>query len=56
MLRPTIFDIGKEEAIPSKAGMHKFADLCSKSVPFLLELKWIWTEGELEEEGRRDLC
>ena len=41
MLRPRIFDIKKEEAIPSKAGTHKFADLCSKSVPFLLELKWI---------------
>ena len=41
MLRPRIFDIKKEEAIPSKAGTHKFADLCSKSVPFLMELKWI---------------
>lgn len=45
MLRPRIFDIGKEEAIPSKAGTHKFADLCSTSVPFLLELKWIGRKG-----------
>ena len=41
MLRPRIFDIKKEEAIPSRAGTHKFADLCSNSVPFLMELKWI---------------
>jgi len=50
MLRPTIFDIGKEEAIPSKAGMHKFADLCSKSVPFLLELKWIGQKGSWKKK------
>ena len=31
MLRPTIFDIAKEEAIPSKAGTHKIADLCSNT-------------------------
>ena len=45
MLRPTIFDIGKEEAIPSKAGTHKVADLYSENVPFLLELKWIGRKG-----------
>lgn len=45
MLRPRIFDITKEEAIPSKAGGHKFADLCSKAVPFLIELKWIDRKG-----------
>ena len=45
MLRPLIFDITKEEAIPSKAGSHKFADLCSKAVPFLIELKWISRPG-----------
>ena len=45
MLRPTIFDIAKEEAIPSKAGTHKFADLYSNAVPFLLELKWIGRRG-----------
>ena len=41
MLRPIIFDITKEEAVPPRAGTHKFADLCSKAVPFLIELKWI---------------
>ena len=49
MLRARISDIGKEEAIPSKAGTHKFADLCSNHVPFLLELKWIGRKGT----GRR---
>ena len=46
MLRPRIFDIAKEEATPSKAGTHKFADLYSKAVPFLLELKWIGRKGD----------
>lgn len=50
MLRPTIFDIGKEEAIPSKAGTHKYADLCSNSVPFLLELKWIGRKGSWKKK------
>ena len=45
MLRPRILDITKEEAIPSKAGTHKFADLCSSSIPFLIELKWIGKKG-----------
>ena len=45
MLRPRIFDIAKEEAIPSKAGTHKFADLFSNGVPFLLEVKWIGRKG-----------
>lgn len=45
MLRPRIADIKKEEAIPSRAGTHKFADLCSKSVPFLIEVKWINKQG-----------
>ena len=45
MLRPRIFDIVKEEAVPSKAGGHKFADLCSKAVPFLVEVKWIGRKG-----------
>lgn len=35
----------KEEPIPSKAGTHKFADLCSNSVPFLIEIKWIGRKG-----------
>ena len=45
MLRPKIFDIKKEEPVPSKAGTHKFADLCSKCVPFLIGLKWIGRKG-----------
>ena len=50
MLRPRIYDIGKEEAIPSKAGTHKFADLCSNHVPFLLELKWIGRKGDWKKK------
>ena len=45
MLRPVIFDISKEAAVPAKAGTHKFADLCSKAVPCLIELKWINKRG-----------
>ena len=45
MLRPRIFDITKEEPVPSKAGTYKFVDLCSNAVPFLVELKWIGRSG-----------
>lgn len=45
MLRPRVFDIKKEEHIPSKAGTHKVVDLCSNAVPFLVELKWIGRNG-----------
>ena len=45
MLRPVIFDITKEEAVPSRARTHKFADLCSKAIPCLIELKWIGKRG-----------
>ena len=45
MLRPRIFDITKEEAVPSKAGTYKIVDLCSKAVPFLIEVKWIGRRG-----------
>ena len=45
MLRPRIFDITKEEPVPSKAGTHKIVDLCSKAVPFLVEVKWIGRRG-----------
>ena len=41
MLRPIIFDIEKEEVVPSRAGSHKIVDLCSPGVRLLIELKWI---------------
>lgn len=41
MLRPLVYDLGKEEAIPSRGGTHKFVDLCSKAVKLLVEVKWI---------------
>jgi len=41
MLRPVVFDLAKEEAVPSRAGTHKFVDLYSKSVKLFLEVKWI---------------
>lgn len=46
MLRPLIFDIGKEEAIPSRGGTHKLVDLCSKAVKLMLEVKWIARHGQ----------
>src|SRR6266513_1889813 len=41
MLRPFVFDLAKEEAIPSRAGTHKFVNLYSSAVKLLLEVKWI---------------
>ena len=41
MLRPLVADIRKEEAVPSKAGSHKFVDFCSLGLRLLIELKWI---------------
>jgi hypothetical protein len=46
MLRPLVFDLGKEEAVPSRGGTHKFVDLCSKAVKLLLEVKWIARPGQ----------
>jgi hypothetical protein len=34
MLRPAVFDLVKEEPIPSLAGTHKFVDLCSEASKF----------------------
>jgi REase_DpnII-MboI len=41
MLRPVVFDLLKEEAVPSQAGTHKFVDLCSKALRLFVEVKWI---------------
>ena len=41
MLRPTLFDISKEEPIPSKAGLYGYVDLYSAAVRLLIELKYI---------------
>lgn len=46
MLRPLVFDICKEEAVPSRGGRHKFVDLCSKAVKLMLEVKWIGRSGQ----------
>lgn len=46
MLRPIVFDISKEEAIPSRGGTHKFVDLCSNAVKLMLEVKWIAKSGQ----------
>ncbi len=45
MLRPRIFDLTKEEPVPSKAGTYKIVDLCSNAVPFLVEVKWVGRRG-----------
>ena len=41
MLRPLLFDLVKEEVIPSKGGTSKKVDLCSNAARLLIELKWI---------------
>lgn len=46
MLRPLVFDIVKEEAVPSRGGTHKFVDLCSKAVKLMIEVKWIARSGQ----------
>jgi len=46
MLRPLVFDISKEEAVPSRGGTHKFVDLCSKAVKLMVEVKWIARTGQ----------
>lgn len=46
MLRPLVFDLGKEEAVPSRGGTYKFVDLCSKAVRLMLEVKWIARPGQ----------
>jgi REase_DpnII-MboI len=46
MLRPIVFDLAKEEAVPSRAGTHKLVDLYSKAVKLFLEVKWIAKRGQ----------
>jgi len=46
MLRPLVYDLGKEEGVPSRGGTHKFADLSSKAVKLLIEVKWISRRGQ----------
>jgi hypothetical protein len=35
----------REEPIPSKAGSHKFVDLCSATSRLLIEVKWVGRRG-----------
>ena len=41
MLKPVLFDLAKEEAVPSVAGLHKFVDLYSKAARIFVEVKWV---------------
>jgi hypothetical protein len=41
MLRAAISDIRTEEAVPSRSGTHKFADLASELAGVFIEVKWI---------------
>lgn len=41
MLKPVLFDLTKEEPVPSLAATHKFVDLCSKTARIFIEVKWI---------------
>lgn len=45
MLRAAIFDIKREEPIPSRAGTHKFIDIYSETAQLLIEVKWISKKG-----------
>ena len=45
MLRPLLWDLGKEVAVPPLAGRHRFCDLCSEGARLLIELKWIDKPG-----------
>ena len=46
MLRPIVFDLAKEEAVPSRGGTHKFVDLYSRAVKLFVEVKWIARKGQ----------
>lgn len=45
ILRASISDIQREESVPSRAGTHKFVDLCSKVARLFIEVKWISKTG-----------
>jgi hypothetical protein len=45
VLRASIADIKREEPVPSRAGTHKFVDLCSKVARLFVEVKWIGQRG-----------
>lgn len=45
MLRPSLFDLVKEEPTPPVAQTYKFVDLCSKASRMLIEVKWIGRQG-----------
>jgi REase_DpnII-MboI len=45
MLKPVMFDLVKEEPIPSLAGTHKFVDLSSKASRIFIEVKWLERKG-----------
>jgi REase_DpnII-MboI len=45
ILRASISDVTREEAIPSRAGTHRFVDLCSNTARLLIEIKWIDKKG-----------
>lgn len=46
MLRASISDIKREEPVPSRAGMSRFADLHSKLARTFIEVKWIGRRGQ----------
>lgn len=46
MLRPLVFDLAKEEPIPSRGGTYKFVDLFSNASKLLIEVKWIGKRGQ----------
>jgi hypothetical protein len=45
MLRASVSDIRIEEAVPSRAGTHKFVDIFSALGGLFIEVKWIKKRG-----------
>jgi len=45
ILRASVSDIQREEAVPSRAGTHRYVDLCSKVARLFIEVKWIHKRG-----------
>ena len=45
VLRASVSDLKREEAVPSRAGTHAIVDICSRLARVFIELKWIGQSG-----------
>ena len=46
VLRGSVSDLTREEAVPSRAGTHAVVDICSRLARLFIELKWIGQRGQ----------